>query len=123
MSLRTYLKELDKLGINYDVSFTLSDSNNLDPGFFFNSWLSDGAYNKLFPMYSIEDPDAVVVEDIAAIKHVKQLPEWLLDIPEYGFKELKHNRCEYGVNLLDIEIYTNRVMHLYLQNKQNTEVL
>lgn len=123
MSLRTYLEGIDKLNINYDISFTLSDYNNIDPGFFFNSWLSDGAYNKLFPMYSIEDPDALVVEDIAAIKHVKELPDWLLDIPNYSFKELEHNRCEYGVNLLDVEIYTDRVMHLYLKNNKNTEIL
>lgn len=123
MSLRTYLKELDKFNINYDISFTLHDYNDTDPDFFGLSWLSDNAYSKLYSIYSIEDSDSTLVVDIAQIKHIKSIPDWLLDIPGYCYSHSLSTRDELGIRIADIEIYTDRIMHLYLQNNKNTEVL
>ncbi|ABV91234.1 hypothetical protein LaP1706_gp27 [Lactococcus phage 1706] len=123
MRLKQYLKKLDAFNVDYDVSFILHDYNDIDTDFFYLSWLSDNAYNKLYPTYSIEDPDATLVVDIAQIKHIKTIPDWLLDIPGYCYSYSRVTRDELGVNVVDIEIYTDRVMHLYLQNNKNTEVL
>lgn len=122
MSLKQYLKYLNEIDADYDVSFTLHDYNDIDPDFFYLSWLSDNAYNKLYPIYSIEDPDATLVVDIAQIKHIKSIPNWLLDIPDYCYSSMD-TRDELGINIIDIEIYTDRIMHLYVQNNKNTEVL
>ncbi|MDN5651023.1 MAG: hypothetical protein L0G51_00185 [Lactococcus lactis] len=123
MSLKQYLKQLNEIDADYDVSFILHDYNDVDPDFFYLSWLSDNAYNKLYPIYSIEDPDATLVVDIAQIKHIKTIPDWLLDIPGYCYSYPMITRDELGINMVDIEIYTDRVMHLYLQNNKSTEVL
>lgn len=132
MRLKQYLKRLDAFNVDYDVSFilhdytdhdtsfTVHDYNDIDTDFFYLSWLSDNAYNKLYP---IEDPDATLVVDIAQIKHIKTIPDWLLDIPGYCYSCPMITRDELGINMVDIEIYTDRVMHLYLQNNKNTEVL
>lgn len=135
MRLKQYLKKLNAFDVDYDVSFTLHDYtdhdtsftvhdyNDIDTDFFYLSWLSDNAYNKLYPTYSIEDPDATLVVDIAQIKHIKTIPDWLLDIPGYCYSYSRLTRDELGINMVDIEIYTDRVMHLYLQNNKSTEVL
>lgn len=123
MKLKQYLKNLDTFDVYYDVSFTLHDYNDINPDFFYLSWLSDNAYNKLYPSYSIEDPDAIIVIDIANIKHIKSIPDWLLDIPGYCYSHSLSTRDELGIRIADIEIYTDRIMDLYLQNYKNTEVL
>ena len=123
MSLKQFLKKLDTFDVEYDVSFTGFDYNDIDPDFFYLSWLSDNAYNKLYSIYSIEDPDATIVVDISQIKHIKTIPDWLLDIPGYCYSHSLITRDELGINIVDIEIYTDRIMHLYIQNKQNTEIL
>ena len=123
MRLKQYLKKLNAFDVDYDVSFILHDYNDIDPDFFYLSWLSDNAYNKLYPIYSIEDPDATLVVDIAQIKHIKTLPDWLLDIPGYCYSHPMITRDELGINMVDIEIYTDRVMHLYLKNNKSTEEL
>lgn len=123
MRLKQYLKKLNAFDVDYDVSFTVHDYNDIDTDFFYLSWLSDNAYNKLYPTYSIEDPDATLVVDIAQIKHIKTIPDWLLDIPGYCYSYSRVTRDELGINMVDIEIYTDRVMHLYLQNNKSTEEL
>lgn len=123
MKLKQYLKNLDTFDVYYDVSFTLDDYNDIDPDFFYLSWLSDNSYNKLYPSYSIEDQDAIIVVDIAKIKHIKSIPDWLLDIPGYCYSHSLSTRDELGIRIADIEIYTDRIMDLYLQNNKSTEVL
>lgn len=123
MSLKQFLNQLNEIDADYDVSFILHDYNDIDPNFFGLSWLSDNAYNKLYPIYSIEDPDATHVVDIAQIKHIKTLPDWLLDIPDYCYTSPLRTRDELGINIVDIEVYTDRIIHLYIQNNKNTEVL
>ncbi|QCW07630.1 hypothetical protein [Lactococcus phage CHPC971] len=118
MRLKQYLKKLNVFDVDYDVSFILHDYNDIEPDFFYLSWLSDNAYNKLYPTYSIEDPDATLVVDIAQIKHIKTIPDWLLDIPGYCYSYSRVTRDELGINMVDIEIYTDRIMHLYLQNNK-----
>lgn len=121
MKLKQYLKNLDTFDVYYDVSFTLHDYNDIDTDFFYISWLSDNAYNKLYPSYSIEDPDETIVVDIATIKHIKSIPDWLLDIPGYCYSHSLSTRDELGIRIADIEIYTDRIMDLYLQNNKSTE--
>ena len=77
MKLKQYLKNLDTFDVYNHVSFTLHDYNDTDPDFFYLSWLSDNAYNKLYSIYSIEDPDSTLVVDIAQIKHIKTIT-WLV---------------------------------------------
>ena len=123
MSLKQYIEQLNEIEADYDVSFILHDYNDIDPDFFGLSWLSDNAYNKLYPIYSIEDQEATLVVDIAQIKHIKTIPDWILDIPNYCYASPLRTRDELGINIVDIEIYTDRIMHLYIQNNKNTEVL
>ena len=135
MKLKQYLKNLDTFDVYYDVSFTLHDYtdydtsftvhdyNDINTDFFYLSWLSDNAYSKLYSIYSIEDPDSTLVVDIAQIKHIKTIPDWLLDIPGYCYSHSLSTRDELGIRIADIEIYTDRIMDLYLQNNKNTEVL
>lgn len=121
-NLVEYINELDSIGMEYDVSFILSDLQGLDDNLFYNSYMSDKLYNKLYNGYSVEMENEIPT-DISFIKHIKSLPECFGKLGIQDFRVNTETLNDMGIEFYDIEIlFTKNTIEAYY-NEYKGEIL